>query len=332
MKNPNDKMLLRIAQGDAYAMATEYIKLPRDEAVLKEALQFEHYVKHPTHALKAGMYTDDTQMSIAVAEVLLSDEPFTRKKFAQAFIDAFCRDQRDGYSRAFQAILNEAATCPYPIGHFLKAVIPNSTKNGGCMRAVPIGVLKSVDEVLEVAKVQASVTHNTAEGIWSAQAVALMSHFALHSRDPLNMMGAFLKTALPNSVTTIGVWPKKTHTVTTDTSHWNALLLDGKGWSDKVTNRWYPDRGFYGVGISTVKACYEVIQGNTNLKDMLEQIIRWGGDTDSVAAIAWGIASTRTGEANGYEDFWEWELEAGRKYGVQFLKDLGQKLMSKYVY
>lgn len=328
MLNSNSKILLRIAQADAYAMATEYIKYPRDDEVFKQALKFEHYVKHPTHLLDAGMYTDDTQMSIAVAEVLLSDEPWTRQKFAQAFMDCFCRDQRDGYSRGFQAILNEAATCPNPIGHFLKSVQPSSTKNGACMRAVPIGIIKNISVLLETAKVQASVTHNTAQGIWSAQAVALMSHFALYSSELLSKMGDFLKEYLPSAVTTVGIWPKKEFTVTVDVTHWNKWLLDGQPWNDKVTNRYYPELGFYGVATSTVKACYVAIQTNNNLQDILKQIIVWGGDTDSVAAIAWGIASTRLDE--NLTGFWEGGLESGRPYGVTFLKNLGQKLMDKY--
>lgn len=327
MINKNHKMLLRIAQADSYAMATEYIKHPRDDSVLAEALKFEGYVKHPTHSLKAGDYTDDTQMSIAVAEVLLTDGPFTRQKFAQAFVDVFCRDPRDGYSRGFQAILEQASKVPSPIHEFAKLVRPDSTKNGACMRAVPIGVIKDIKEVLEVARVQASVTHNTPEGIWSAQAVALMSHFALYSSEPFSKMGEFLLREMPSVVATVPIWPHKISNAT-DVSHWNRYLVNSKPWNDKVTNRYYLEGEFYGVAISTVKACYTAIVNNNTLKDIIKQIIVWGGDTDSVAAIAWGIASSRIEEE--LEDFWEYGLEPGAKYGVPFLKDLGSQLINKY--
>lgn len=326
----NSNMLLRIAQGDAYAMATEYIKHPRDDQVLADALKFAGFVKHPTHHLKAGSYTDDTQMSIAVAEVLLAGSPKTRQEFAKAFVNCFCRDPRDGYSRGFQAILEQASKVPSPIHEFMKLVIPNSTKNGGCMRAVPVGVIKDIKELLEVAKVQASVTHNTAEGIWSAQAVALMSHFALYSPDPFSKLGDFLLKEMPKQVSTIPVWPHTAvaKSITTDVVHWNEWLVNGDPWNDRVTNRTYPPLHFYGVGVSTVKACYTAITTKNTLKDILEQIIVWGGDTDSVAAIAWGIASTRMQE--DLDGFWEYDLEPGTKYGVPFLKELGQQLINKY--
>jgi hypothetical protein len=69
MCNRNDLMLVRIAQGDAYGMATEYIKLPRDQATQDQALEFTKYVANPKHNLRPGQYTDDTQMSLAVPEV-----------------------------------------------------------------------------------------------------------------------------------------------------------------------------------------------------------------------------------------------------------------------
>ena len=69
MKYPNPLMLLRIAQGDAYGMAVEYIR-PEHEPLREQALNFESYGKHPTHKILAGQYTDDTQMSIGVAEVI----------------------------------------------------------------------------------------------------------------------------------------------------------------------------------------------------------------------------------------------------------------------
>lgn len=328
----NPKMLLRIAQGDAYAMATEYIKHPRDDEVLKRALEFKRYVKHPTHSLKAGSYTDDTQMSIAVTEVLLAGGPFNRNQFAKAFVEAFCRDPRDGYSRGFQHILETCAGTPSPYHCFLKMVVPNSTKNGGCMRAVPCGVLKTPAEVLSVARIQASVTHNTPEGIWSAQAIALMSHFALYYEDSFDKLGTFLLKEMPKTISPITIWPdnlKEGYTApVTSVEHWTEWLVNGPDWNDKVTNRTYEPLNYYGVGVSTVKACYTAIRNQPTLIGILEQIIKWGGDTDSVAAIAWGIASTRMTE--DYEGFWEYDLEAGKKYGVAFLKDLGQQLMDKY--
>jgi ADP-ribosylglycohydrolase len=62
----------------------------------------------------------------------------------------------------------------------------------------------------------------------------------------------------------------------------------------------------------------------------MSRVASWGGDTDSVAAIAWGIASARYPD-EVLPQFLEIDFEAGRgNYGAQFLKDLGEQLMCKY--
>lgn len=295
MKHPNPLMLLRIAQGDAYCLATEYIEFPRDKATQEEALRFEKYGRHPTHHQTVGCYSDDTQMSCAVAEVLLSGRPFTREKFADAFVRCFKRDERKGYSRMFQEFLETVQSGE----EFLAKINPNSDKNGAAMRAVPIGVLPTVEEVLQVAELQAKLTHDTPDGILSAQAVALMSHFALYEESGFLALNRYFKTYLPElGPISRRVWPN------------------------------FPGGQVTGprVGVKTVMAVAELLMSKETLMGILERTIQWGGDTDSVAAIAWGIASTRL--AGDIPAFLEVDLEPGGKFGVAYLKELGSKLMS----
>lgn len=288
-------MLLRIGQADAFCVATEYLKFPRDQAIKDEALLFRKFGQHPKHlSLKPGMYSDDTQMSIAVAEVLISGRPFTREKFADAFVRCFKRDERKGYSQGFQGLLEEV----HNGAELLALIHPDSDKNGAAMRAVPIGVLPTVEEVLEVAKVQAEITHSTPDGILSAQAVALMSHYALYQPTSFASLPVFMGEKLPE-------------------------FLEARS-----TIKWGPEAPVQGprVGIKTAIAVYDLVTQYMTLLYMLRVIIQWGGDTDSVAAIAWGIASTRI--TDDVPEFMETTLEPGRKYGVEFLKNLGAQLMA----
>src|SRR5688572_4557338 len=82
MLHPHPDLLLRIAQGDACGMATEFVD---DRRVREVAMRLDAYCQHPTFLdVRAGHYTDDTQMSIAVAEVLLAEDPPTKERFADA--------------------------------------------------------------------------------------------------------------------------------------------------------------------------------------------------------------------------------------------------------
>lgn len=310
MRHPNPNMLLRIAQGDAYAMACEYCERHPEEPEYKELREIKRYLSHPTyHKLPPGTYTDDTQMSIAVAEVLLYDktgdwddklEEFGTETFAERFWLAHHRDPRDGYSRPFQRILEEAKDPT----HMRQLITPDSNKNGAAMRSVPIGVIKDPKRVIEVAAMQAQVTHATWGGINSSAAVALMSHYALYDRRDFSCMFSWCAGWLP------------------------AFEHFRQPWSGPVHQKHRKDLG---VGMITAWAVCTLLQEQKSLRDIMLQVIEWGGDTDSVAAIAWGIASCRY-QDEVLPDFMEADLEKinGSKYGPEFLKDLGKRLMEAY--
>ena len=306
MKNPNPLMLLRIAQGDAYCHGVEYVK---DPAIVADALKFERYVKHPTHSLDAGQYTDDTQMSIAVAGVLLTEKdrhlakvPSTvremddlRVAFVESFIDCFRRDPRDGYARGFQAFLESVVDAR----DFLRRINPDSDKNGAAMRSVPLGVLPTTALVEYAAGEQAKITHHTSGGVGSSMLTALLSHFALYHDAPLSEGREFLRAHFHMREDEEDIAP------------WPGGPVAGPG-----------------VGMKTFRAVMTLVSTETSLIGVAHKAIEWGGDVDSVLSIAWGIASTRM-QGDDLPPFFEGGLEDGT-YGRDFLRDLGQKLMEAY--
>lgn len=296
MKYPNPLMLVRIAQGDAFGLQTEYIHFPRDQAVYDKALRFESYGQHPTHSLKPGSYSDDTQMSIGVTEVLLEEEGdfVFAPRFAEAFVRCFKRDPRDGYARGFQAFLETVKDGP----DFLARIDPKSDKNGAAMRSVPIGVLANPHQVRYIANIQAKLTHDTQQGVESSILVALMSHFALRTDEPLSRIREWIKEQYSAIV------PR--------------FIAPWEGGPVKVPE----------VGINTARAVMTLLSTETTLIGIARKTIEWGGDTDSVLAIAWGIASARMQDEE-LPPFFDGGLENG-PYGYKFLKELGTKLMEKY--
>ena len=261
------------------------------------------YQQHPRYAnLKPGDYTDDTQMSIAVAETLLHNHrkmpTVTTSAFIYKFVSVFQRDPRDGYARGFQAFLESVKDAE----EFQDRVRPTSEKNGGCMRAVPLGVVRNPIQVAQFAKIQAQATHNTEIGIFSAQAVALMSHFFLWSPAEATKenLAAYLKKWLPRRRV-------------------NRLL------PDLMQTRTTPVRK---LATETVHAVFDLITTKDTLSAVLKGTIEIGGDTDSVGAIAVGIASARM--PNNIPQIMFDELETRTIYGPDFLKSLGRQLMDTY--
>jgi ADP-ribosylglycohydrolase len=313
MKNPNTLMLLRICQADAYGMATEYInpeKKEEDRIVHEQAVQFKRYLRHPRHGVRAGCYGDDGQMSIGCADVLLAPPGtlpgypfgrFSKEAYAEAWVRCFKRDQRKGYSRNFQRFLESIKDGD----EFLAKIISTSNKNGAAMRSVPFGVFKDPRLVVKAADLQASITHNTQVGRYGAQAVALMSHFAMYTSEPWESMATYVYQHLPEHSQELWPYPS---------GYDPELDWPGK----RVTNT-----------IKTIHAIATLLLTERSLKDILLRAIRWGGDTDSVAGPCWGIASARY-SGKSLPDWLYWGLEPGGLYGPKFLENAGQELMKAF--
>jgi ADP-ribosylglycohydrolase len=277
-------MLVELAIGDAYAAAFEFVddKRTRDH-------RLGDYARHPRHTREPGRYTDDTQMSIAVAELIVSDAPFTRENLADGFVQAFQRDPRTGYAGGFHEFLTGVKDG----ADFLARIRPASDKNGGAMRAGPVGVFARVDEVRDKAGLQARLTHDTEEGATAAIAVALMAHFFLYGLGARQELPAFLASHSPGAP-----WAEP----------WNGRV-DAKGYS-------------------AVRAALRVVLEHDRLTAMLDQAVRFGGDTDTVAAIALGVASCCRDVQNDLPQSLVMGLEAGT-YGREFLRDLDRQLLSR---
>jgi ADP-ribosylglycohydrolase len=102
-------------------------------------------------------FTDDTVLTIAVAETILD-----RGEYADSFRRYFRRYPHAGYGGSFYDWAQSAAPRPY-----------GSFGNGSAMRAGPVGwAFDDLETVMAEAKRSAEVTHNHPEGIRGAQAAA----------------------------------------------------------------------------------------------------------------------------------------------------------------
>ncbi|AFZ24891.1 ADP-ribosylglycohydrolase [Cylindrospermum stagnale PCC 7417] len=275
-------MLLELAIGDAYGAGFEYA----DEMIFANDLS--RYVQHPRHRLIPGSYTDDTQMSIAIAEVIVAQAPWTPKVLADSFVTAFKRDPREGYAGSFYHFLVQIRDG----SEFLARIRPDSDKSGAAMRAAPIGVYPTPEKVIEAATIQAAITHNTADGINAAVAAALMSHYFIYRLGPKRKLGQFLEGYVLS-----GDWSKP--------------------WQGKVKSK----------GWMSVRAAITAVMRNDSMSDLLQDCIAFTGDVDTVAAIALAAASCSQEIRQDIPSHLVTALENGA-YGKDYLIDLDKQLMS----
>jgi ADP-ribosyl-[dinitrogen reductase] hydrolase len=240
-------MLLELAIGDAYGAGFEYGD--RDE--IRASNDLSRFVKHPRHRIIPGHYTDDTQMSIAIAEAMLSGAPWTPQILAQQFVEAFKRDPREDYAQSFYQFLQRVRDGK----QFLAEIRPPSDKSSAAMSSAPLGLYPDMQQVIERTTIQAKLTHDTPDGINAAVAAALMSHYLYYQLGPKQTLGIFLERHVP------GEWSTP--------------------WHGKVKSK----------GRMSVRAAITALTKHDRMSALLRGCIDFSGDVDTVAAIALAAGS-----------------------------------------
>ncbi len=293
-------MFVEAGIGDAYGAGFEYAD-PKVVAAANDP--FKGYRQH---RVPAGHYTDDTQMAIALAMAMLKTPDWrdlTAYDIATQFVTQFKADPRAGYSGKFYEILTDivakakasrATMQPVDLGEeFLQTIKPNSVKSGGAMRAWPCGLLPNIDEAIDLAMFQASLTHATREGMDAAAAVAVLTWCCRQGYDG-DMILETLEARVP-----------------------------GYAWS-------IPWKGSVGSsGIAAVKAAVTVVSFGESLTDILRESVAFTGDVDTVACIALAAASLHPEIANDLPRVLYKNLEKGN-YGLDFLKSLDARLAATF--
>lgn len=256
-------MLVEMAVGDSYGAAFEYAP---PEFVRANNDPTKGYSVHPIHKREAGQYTDDTQMSLALAEFLLDayrapggpDSRLTTARLAHYFVNGFKRNPREGYASRFYALLKSVRNGV----DFLRLVQPHSDKSGGAMRAAACGFMKELSTAIDRAMWQASLTHATRAGMTAAAAVAAGVWFC-RTGMPLECLSDSLENHFPG---------------------WQLI----EPWVGKVGS----------AGIYAVRAAITAIANNAtmpaspSMTAILRDAVDFTGDVDTVAAIALGMVAT----------------------------------------
>lgn len=260
-------MILEAAIGDAYGAGFEFQEL---DYIIKNN-DLTQYHKHGMYTEIYKRYTDDTQMAIAITELLLEDENWNEIKVADKFVEVFHRDKRRGYSDRVYNALDASKNGT----DFLKIIDNRSSGNGSAMRAYSIGLIKDVNQLLEFCEIQAKTSHNTEEGISCAKRIALAVHFYKYKLGDKSSLIDFVNDTLKE---------KEVYKV--------ASPIDMHGYF-------------------TTQAVIKMVSEADSMKDCLKRGIDHGGDTDTVAALSMAILSQKESCEKTLPKFLYDELENG---------------------
>jgi ADP-ribosylglycohydrolase len=236
--------------------------------------------RHP-----AGSYSDDTQMSLAVAEALIAAGGRDIDQLMQQMGERFV-----AWSRSPDNNRAPGATCMEGCDHLAagmawrEAGVASSKGCGSAMRVAPIGLMYWRDHarLLEVARASSLLTHGHDAAIEGAAAAALLVALALEKKTPQAMYDALLSECAPRSADFQACLKKLPQLLSVEP----ALALSKAG----LGEGWVAEE-------AVVSALYCFWRSPENYSQTVLTAANTDGDSDSIACIAGSIS----GAFNGVE-------------------------------
>jgi len=239
---------------------------------------------------EVGRFTDDTQMTLCVADWLVSDYKHDGKNLLEKFCQAY--EPWRHYGPGARMILEsfhsagdrwpELATAMFPQGSY---------GNGSAMRVAPIGLLfhNDFNRMIEVARISSAVTHSHWLAIQGATLQAAAVAQALKGEMDARSFIVALKPVLDHFAKLgqdISVYRKAL-----------AQILIG------ISKNVLPARmsRFLGNGIKAQEAVpmaiYCFLANRNSFENAVTSAVFLGGDTDTIASMTGAISGAALGES-----------------------------------
>lgn len=255
-------VLVGTAVGDALGVPFESMLVNNKELINWDGKTFTGSVYHQ---LLPGQYSDDTQMSIMVAESLINNKGFNPDDLAVRYVDWIVSGRARGYGRTtLMAVQNLSAG-----KHWSESGIAGSYGNGTAMRAAPFGIYfrNDLQSLVAICKIDSAITHASEDAEAGSIAIALAAAHAVN--DDTEDLLERISEKLPDSKVKALVYSL-------------GSLIN----SDKIS----PQQALRVLGTKanvreTVPAALYCFLKFDNYHEAILAAIKAGGDTDTTAAI-----------------------------------------------
>ena len=246
--------------------------------------------------------TDDSYMTMAVAEALMGRLPvelnatwlcFFQDDVAKRFVSYWQKDPYAGYGKMFWQ------WCMRTVKEGKRQPGYHSFGNGAAMRIAPVAyAAKNEEELKVVSRIVTEITHNHPEAIKGAEAVALCVYLALHGASKEEIRKRIVEDYYPE--------------------------IEHFDFADLIEHY-----SFHATCQDSVPQAIYCFLISTDLEDTIRNCVAIGGDTDTVAAMAGGIAEAyyqKDSLSKFEEDFLYWKID---KETEKLIDDFYRKVGSK---
>ena len=254
-------MILEIVIGDSYGSCFEFASKEFVDAYNDGVAYHSRTSKHGS-VMGGGVYTADTQMTLAVAETILSEpDEFKPAIFAAGYMTAYKRDVP--YRRGYGSRVRLALTNSFSATEFMANITDvHSSSNGSVMRVLPCGILATPEMTQNAAISQAVSTHLHYDAIDASRVLALVVHSLIYRGE--------MKFAAHVAWAMMQCGFRLSHPILSKFKEYDSIPCDA---------------------MATVGAAFDVVSKSKSYKDILVKSVNMLGDVDSIAAIAMGLAS-----------------------------------------
>ncbi len=265
-------VLLGTAVGDALGVPFE-TKLANYEPLVK--WDGKSYLGSEHHGLQPGQYSDDTQMSLMVAESLIDNHGFNPDDLAARYVDWIVSGAARGYSKTTMLAITNLVNGK----HWSESGIAGSYGNGTAMRAAPFGVYfrNDLSALVSICKMDSSITHASEEAEGGSIAIGLAAAYAVNG-DTSGLLEDLWQILPASKIRSI------------------IYSLDSLIESPYIT----PEQALRVIGTKadvrqTVPAALYCHLKVDNYHDAVLAAIKAGGDTDTTAAIVGALFGAKYG-------------------------------------
>jgi poly(ADP-ribose) glycohydrolase ARH3 len=282
--------LVGTAIGDALGARREGRGMSRSEDIVSLAEKLEQLI-----------YTDDTHMTIGIAESLIESKGFNGEHVAQTFIKNYEAEPWRGYGPGPPIIFGMIKSGEPWDSAANKLYRGGSFGNGSAMRVAPVGLLYShnLEKLREIAYQSSSITHSHELGKEGAALQACAVALALNTPSDGDIDKEAFLSKLQNFIQD-QLYKEKV-----------AQIRELLGEQDKAKVV-----ALLGNGIeaprSVPTAIYCFLRQPQSYKDTVIYAISLGGDTDTIAAMAGAISGAYLG-IDAIPSEWRAKLE-NREY------------------
>ena len=290
--------LIGTAIGDALGAGREGRGMSRSEDIVS-------LVEKPEQLI----YTDDTHMTIGVAESLIESKGFDGEHMAQAFIKNYEAEPWRGYGPGPPIIFGMIKSGEAWDSVANRLYRGGSFGNGSAMRVAPVGLLYShnMEKLREIAYQSSSITHSHELGKEGAALQACAVALALNTPIGEDIDREAFLSRLQNCIRN-QLYREKI-----------ARIGELLGEQDKAEVLAVLGNGIEAPSsVPTAIHCF--LRQPQSYKDTVTYAVSLGGDTDTIAAMAGAISGAYLGiEAIPSE--WRAKLENG-----EYIETLAEKL------